>query len=163
MASDRVGVKLWEASVRSNWTNPTRGGGARILDGHGLRCALALAGRFSLKPAASACHRFGFLGRGRVGPFLVRVDKIFLPKICSCNPSYYFGKKFYGIESVQERALRGPDPGTRTATDTAKVSAERANPALRILPDSSSRIISMSYADFPCPLRRYVCVFLTVK
>jgi hypothetical protein len=50
-----------------------------------------------------------------------------------------------------------------TATDTAKVSAERANLALRILPDSSSRIISMSYTDFPCPLRRYVCVFLTVK
>jgi hypothetical protein len=35
-----------------------------------------------------------------------------------------------------------------TATDTAKVSAERANPALRILPESSSQIISMSYTDF---------------
>jgi hypothetical protein len=35
-----------------------------------------------------------------------------------------------------------------TATDTAKVSAERANPALRILPESSSRIMSMSYTDF---------------
>jgi hypothetical protein len=35
-----------------------------------------------------------------------------------------------------------------TATDTAKVGAERANLALRILPESSSRIISMSYTDF---------------
>ncbi len=50
-----------------------------------------------------------------------------------------------------------------TATDTAKVSAERANPALRILPESSSRIISMSYTDFSYSLRCYVCVFLSVK
>jgi hypothetical protein len=50
-----------------------------------------------------------------------------------------------------------------TATDTAKVSAERANLALRILPESISRIISMSYTDFFHSLRRYVCVFLTVK
>jgi hypothetical protein len=35
-----------------------------------------------------------------------------------------------------------------TVTDTAKVSAERTNPALQILPESSSRIISMSYTDF---------------
>jgi hypothetical protein len=35
-----------------------------------------------------------------------------------------------------------------TATETAKVSADRANLALRILSGSSSRIISMMYMDF---------------
>jgi hypothetical protein len=35
-----------------------------------------------------------------------------------------------------------------TATDTAKVNAERANLALRILPKSSSRILPMLYTDF---------------
>ncbi len=35
-----------------------------------------------------------------------------------------------------------------TTTDTAKVSAERANLALRILPESSWRILPMSNTDF---------------
>ncbi len=60
-----------------------------VLDGCGLRCALALVGRFSLKPAASAGHRFGRLGRGRVGASFVRVNEIFLPENCSCHPFYY--------------------------------------------------------------------------
>jgi hypothetical protein len=46
-----------------------------------------------------------------------------------------------------------------TATDTAKVNAERANLALRILPESSSRILPMSYTDFFLSRLAVTCEF----
>ncbi len=46
-----------------------------------------------------------------------------------------------------------------TATDTAKVNAERANLALRILPESSSRILPMSYVDFFLSRLAVTCEF----
>ncbi len=88
----KLSLKLWLATV-FGWNFEKReyvaveqippGEGAWFLDGHGLRCTLALAGRFEWQPAASACHRVGVLVRDCVGAFLIGVNEVLLPGICS--------------------------------------------------------------------------------